>query len=223
MKVNTNIGQIRKSFGYSQDEVASKLGISRQTYIKIEKGEVAIDVCQLEKLANFFGIQVEQFYYERENLDKFKQMLIYIVNKFGVKGLPKTKLAELLYLSDFYHFYYNLESMSNMQYRCMDYGPLADSFLDLVDNMFENGELRIEPLSDGAQMVSLTKSTDTNNFNLLSKSEITEIDEICKAWKDAPTKEIVAFTHKQKPWMSCRPNEVIPYELILQEDPSHVY
>jgi len=58
---------------------------------------------------------------------------------------------------------------------------------------------------------------------MLSDLEKREIDEICEAWKDANTQTIVNFTHHQKPWMACRPNEIIPYELILQEDPNHVY
>ena len=49
------------------------------------------------------------------------------------------------------------------------------------------------------------------------------IDSICKKWKDANSQELVNFTHGQKPWMACRPGEIIPYDLILQEDPDRVY
>ena len=67
---------------------------------------------------------------------------------------------------------------------------------------------------------SRTKEEDTSE---LSESELSQIKEICELWKDKPTQEIVNFTHEQKPWKMCRDGEYIPYSLIIQEDPDHVY
>lgn len=223
MIVNNNISNLRKKYGYSQDEVANKLGVSRQTYIKLEKGTCDLSVTQLQRLADFFGVNVSEFYYEVQDTNKFKQMLIYILMKFNEYGIPKTKLAKLLYLSDFTHYYNYLEPMSNVSYKCKDYGPLADPFLETVDDMNEKGEIHIDSLTEGAQMIYLSKSINPNNFISLSKEEKQEIDEICEKWKDANSQELVNFTHHQKPWMACRPNEIIPYDLILQEDPDNVF
>lgn len=222
MSVNTNIALMRKRYDYSQDEVASKLGVSRQTYIKMEKDGGQITIAQLETLAQFYGVTVSEFYYEIKDVNKFKQMYLYILTNFP-EGITKTKLAKLLYLSDFRHYYYNLESMSGVMYKCKEYGPLADSFLELTDDMFNKGEINISVLSMGAQIVSLANHLKSEKLELLSDFEKKEIDEICDAWKEANTQTIVNFTHHQKPWMACRPNEVIPYELILQEDPENVY
>lgn len=223
MEVNKILEELRNKNGFSQIEVANKLGITRQTYTKMEKGETSISVDQLETLASFYGIPVEEFYYGIENTEKFKQMYMYILSKFKNNGIPKTKLAKLLYLSDFRHFYEHLESMSGVLYRCETYGPLASSFSDLTDELHSNGEIRIELLSGGANMISIKSVSFNNNFDLLSKKEKKEIDEICELWKDIRTEEIVNYTHNQKPWMACRKNEIIPYTLILQEDPDHVY
>ena len=222
MHVSKNVLELRKKLGYSQDDVATKLGISRQTYLKFENNQCDLSTTQLQQIADFFGIQVSEFYYELQNLEKFKQMMIYILTKFKDNGIPKTKLAKLLYLSDFRHYYYNLESMSSVIYKCKEYGPLADPFLEMVDDMFEKGELHIDILSEGAQMLALSKSVNPKT-NLLNDFEKKEIDEVCKKWKNATTQEVVNFTHNQKPWMACRPNEKIPYELILQEDPENVF
>ena len=224
MSVIENLIKMRKKFGYSQEQVASKLGISRQTYNSMEKNEGAISAKELETIADFFGVPVEEFYYGVQNTDKFKQMYRYILTRFRkTGGIQKTKLAKLLYLSDFRHFYEHLESMSNVLYKCKTYGPLADPFLELTDSMFESGEISIDCLSMGAQMISINSQLNDEDFSLLSEDEKREIDEICDAWKDANTQTIVNFTHKQKPWMACRENEIIPYELILQEDPENVY
>ena len=150
-------------------------------------------------------------------------MIIYILSKFKDHGLPKTKLAKLLYLSDFSYYYTNLESMSNISYKCKEYGPLAEPFLEMVDDMHLEGELHIDTLQEGAQMLTLSKSVNPKEYDFLSKEEKSLIDKICDKWKDASSQELVNFTHKQKPWMACRNNEVIPYDLILQEDPDNVF
>ena len=222
MSVVNNLIQIRKKFGYSQQEIAEKLGVTRQTYMKIEKNEKQPTSKQLEFLANFYGIPVEEFFYGVQNIEKFKQMYLYILSKFQKNGVPKTKLAKLLYFADFRHFYDNLESMSGVLYRCKDYGPLADPFLELTEDMFQKGEIRIECLSGGANMISIKSTTFNNSYDLLSSDELKEIDEICEKWKDKNVNEIVTYTHNQKPWMACREGEIIPYSLILQEDPEHV-
>lgn len=222
MSVCDNVVNLRKKFGYSQQEIADKLNITRQTYIKIEKDVSQPTTKQLEDLANIYGVPVEEFYYGVENIEKFKQMYLYILSKFKKNGLPKTKLAKLLYFADFRHFYNTLESMSGVLYRCKDYGPLADPFLDLTEDMHESGEIRIECLSGGANIISIKSTTFNNTYDLLSKEELKELDDICTKWEKIDTKEIVDYTHHQKPWMACRKGEIIPYELILQEDPEHV-
>lgn len=222
MSVNDNIVSLRKKFGYSQQEIADKLGITRQTYMKIEKNEKQPTTKQLEDLANIYGIPIEEFFYGVQNIEKFKQMYLYILSKFKKNGVPKTKLAKLLYFADFRHYYNTLESMSGVLYRCKEYGPLADPFLELTEDMCESGEIRIDCLSGGANMISIKSIVFNNTYDLLSNEELEEIDAICEKWRKIDTEQIVNYTHHQKPWMACRKDEIIPYELILQEDPEHV-
>lgn len=221
MGVVENIVQIRDKYGYLQEEVAEKLGITRQTYSKIEKGTNGVTLEQLKTLSELYGVPIEEFFYGIQNIEKFRQMYRFILSKFKETGIPKTKLAKLLYLSDFRHFYEHLEPMSGVLYKCKTYGPLADPFLELTDDLFDAGEIQISCLSMGAQMI-LPASVD-ETYDLLSEEEKKEMEEICELWRDINTQVIVNYTHHQKPWMACRENEVIPYTLILQEEPDHVY
>ena len=223
MNISENITQLRKIRGYSQEEIAQKLGISRQTYIKMENDEKNISVSQLEALSNIYGVTTEELMYNQQNLEKFKDMYLYILSKFTKHGVPKTKLAKLLYLCDFRHFYENLESISGVSYRCKTYGPLADAFLSLTDEMLDQGQIHMDYLSEGTNMITIQNKTYKPSFSTLSEDEKKEIDEICELWKNVSTQEIVNYTHEQKPWMACRDNEIIPYTLILQEEPDHVY
>ena len=214
---------LREQSGLTQEEVASKLGISRQRLILVENGERDLSTEELEILAALFGIDVADFFEEIPNVKKFKQMyfacLKFAANEHG--NVPKTKLAKLLYLADFTNFFKSLEPMSGVKYRRLDYGPVADIFFSITDDLLESGKINIDILDRGAQMISSrTKEEDTSE---LSESELSQIKEICELWKDKPTQEIVNFTHEQKPWKMCRDGEYIPYSLIIQEDPDHVY
>ncbi|PJE66767.1 hypothetical protein COU93_02460, partial [Candidatus Shapirobacteria bacterium CG10_big_fil_rev_8_21_14_0_10_36_6] len=57
----------------------------------------------------------------------------------------------------------------------------------------------------------------------LKKEESEFIKKIAKKWQKKRTNEIVAFTHEQLPYKICSPGEVIPYELITQQEPEYVY
>lgn len=221
--ITEKVTKLREQSGLTQEEVANKLGISRQRWILVEKGERDLSTQELEVLATLFGIDVADFFEEIPNIKKFQQMyfacLKFASNKHG--NVPKTKLAKLLYLTDFTNFFEELEPMSGVKYRRLDYGPVADVFFSITDDLLESGKIHIDVLDRGAQMVSSrTKDFDTSE---LSEAELSKIEKICKLWKDKPTQEIVNFTHEQKPWKMCRNGEYIPYSLIIQEDPNHVY
>ena len=54
-----NISRLRNLNGYSQEEVAEKVGISRQAYAKWEKGETIPDVERCQKLAELYEVTID--------------------------------------------------------------------------------------------------------------------------------------------------------------------
>lgn len=54
-----NISMLRSVNGYSQEEVAEKIGVSRQAYAKWEKGETVPDVDRCQKLAELYGVTID--------------------------------------------------------------------------------------------------------------------------------------------------------------------
>lgn len=214
-----NIEKLRNERGLTQEEVGAALGFSRATYNGIENGKRPIAVDELETLANYFGVTVGSFFGRPKNTRKFEQIYLCILSHFK-EGIPKTKLAKLLYLVDFSNYYSNLEPMSGVSYIKRRYGPVADVFFETTDNLYNEGMIDIVPEEFTLRIKPLA---DHEIFDLLSSDEIKRINEISELWKDKRTAEIVNFTHHQKPWMACRDGEVIPYSLIIQEDPDNVY
>jgi transcriptional regulator with XRE-family HTH domain len=213
------VERIRSAKGFTQEQVAAVLGVSRATYISVTKGKRDLTISELEKLSTHFNVPIVQLFDQPRNNEKFKQMYFYILRHFR-EGIPKTKLAKLLYLADFSNFYDNLVPMSGARYVRREYGPVADIFFELTDNLYNNGKIDIKPL-DYALVISAT--TTKQEDSLLTDEEKCLLDKICNFWKDRRTNEIVNFTHEQKPWKMCRDGEYIPYSLIIQEEPDNVY
>lgn len=216
------VAKLRELSGLTQEEVAKKLGISRQRWILVEKAERDLSTDELSKLAFLFGIDVVDFFEEIPDVEKFRQMYFACL-KFASDergGVPKTKLAKLLYLADFTKFYNQLEPMSGVKYRRMEFGPVADIFFSTTEDLFDGGKINITPMD---QALIISSNTRDEDFSRLSKDELLLIKDICSSWRGKRTAEIVNFTHEQKPWKMCRDGEYIPYSLIIQEDPNHVY
>lgn len=59
MKLGNNLFQARKKVGLSQEAVAEKLGISRQTISKWETDETLPDIYQSKKLSKIYNISLD--------------------------------------------------------------------------------------------------------------------------------------------------------------------
>lgn len=219
------IKELRLERGLSQEEVCRRCHIGRSSYIAFEQGKVELSFSQTAQLANLFGLSLEQVESGlRPNYDKYKQMILaYLRCHPSSDGkVVKTKLAKLLYLADFAWFYEHLESMSGMQYRRLPYGPVPDQYFRAIDELQESGQINLDHKSD-ISLISETDSSKKQALTELSKDELSLIKKICQKWKSKKSTEIVHFTHNQLPYKICQPDEIIPYELITQEDPGYIY
>lgn len=109
------IQKLRKKHNFSQEYVAKQLGISRPTYIQIEKGERELTISEAQKLASIFSLSLEDFFsgqkrrikveiekdkkkrgktkskpeirisVPQKKLGKFKEILLYVLEKVGAK------------------------------------------------------------------------------------------------------------------------------------------
>lgn len=213
--------------GLSQADLAEKIGISRTTYINFEQGKSELNLSEIIKLSDTLGLTLEEIKSGlKPNYSKYKQMILAFLRlKERADGkIPKTKLAKLLYLADFAWFYKKLESMSGMSYRKIQFGPVPDHYFRAIDELFEEGVINIDSItSDGAFLIYQTRSGEREKLTALDNEETKLIKDIAAKWKNKRTQDIVKFTHNQLPYLICNDNEIIPYSLITQEDPEHVY
>ena len=60
MNLGNHLFQARQKRGLSQEEVAEKLGVSRQTISKWETGETLPDIRQSKRLALLYGVSLDE-------------------------------------------------------------------------------------------------------------------------------------------------------------------
>lgn len=232
--LSKNLEKARLARGYTQEQVASAIGLSRQTYALVEAGKRDITLSQAESLAAMLRASIDElrgapdgvatFSDSQDSVEKYKQIILNALQSGADDSdgrITKTKLAKLVYLADFTWYYNNLVPMSGMSYRKLPRGPVPDVYFRALDELEEDSV--IDRKEKGKSILfELTESGDAPS-NRLNPDEKAMINKIGKAWKGKQTQEIVDFTHAQLPWQICRDGEVIPYGLITQEDPKRVY
>ena len=213
---------LREQRKLSQVTVAKKIGISRASYITIEQGKRELSFSEAKKLCAFLGITLRELEVgQAQNYEKYKQMLLAFLRLSN--KIPKTKLAKLLYFADFGWFYYHLQSMSGMQYRKIQYGPVPDSYFRIIDELFDDGKIDIDQTEDGAMLISETRRGAKVALSEINAAEKKLIKSIADKWKGKNTKEIVAFTHNQLPYLCADDNDIVSYNVVTQENPDEVY
>ena len=75
MKLGNNLFQARKKVGLSQEMVAEKLGVSRQTISKWETDETVPDIYQSKKLAKLYDLTLDELIEFDVDLKEIEQVI----------------------------------------------------------------------------------------------------------------------------------------------------
>ena len=59
-EIASNVKRLRSEAGYTQDQVAQKIGITWRNYQRYEKAKVVPKMIYLERLAKLYGVSVEE-------------------------------------------------------------------------------------------------------------------------------------------------------------------
>ena len=79
IELGNRLAELRKEHGYSQEELADKLGVSRQAISKWERGEASPDTDNLIELAKIYDISLDELLgLNKNNNDKKKDSKINI-------------------------------------------------------------------------------------------------------------------------------------------------
>jgi len=241
---------LREKANFSQSFVSQKIGVSRPTYLLIEKGERELTVSEAQKLSELFGLPLEALLGqgapaehkitlkdERKTVvkkneirinapklkeSKFKSVLLYVLQKVGAKpNIGETALYKLLYFIDFDFYEKFEEQLTGASYIRNHFGPTPNEFQTVVKEMEKNGDL--EKVRSNYFQYEQKKYLPKKeaDLNILSAKELAHIDEVLNRLSDKSAVELSNYSHSDIPWRVHKPGEVIDYESVFYRDQEH--
>ena len=243
-QIGRRIAELRKMKGFSQEELAKSIKISRPSLAQIELGNRSVNVMELQMLSSVLGFSLDDFVSDefgvRERItksvenpqktaerisvpalkvDKFKNVLLYILEKCaGKPNVGETVLYKLLYFSDFNYYELYEEHLTGAKYRKLQFGPVPQKFDAIIRQMIDNGKLkRVKTEYHGytqSRYLPLVKSDLTQ----LKASEKEVIDKVIDQLSDWSGSAISDYSHKDMPWLASKEGEDINYELAFYRE-----
>lgn len=238
------IQQQRTKRDMTQEYLASELGISRPTYLQIERGDRELTISEAKKLAALFDMSLENFLTKKEpkrnvdiekesakksedlqirvtekNLDKFKQVLLYVLNKVGGKpNVGETVLHKLLYFIDFDYYEKFEENLMGATYIKNHHGPTSVELSEIMKEMQRQGELEAVKSQYFKYLQKKYLPRKRPSLDILSAREIEHIDDVLARLSDKNAAEIESYSHEDIPWKSAQDGKPLSYESVFYRD-----
>ena len=239
---------LREAKGWRQDELAQKVGLNRETLSHIENNHRKIKAEELNRFADVLEVSCDQLlgripldeikldniYPSEEtkevmrisvpanNVQKFREVLLYILNKVGAKSnVGETVVYKLLYFIDFDFYEKYEEQLVGATYKKNTFGPTPIEFPAIVDSMISDKE--IEKIKSAYYQKEQRKYLPLRKPDLecLSGKEIALIDEVLNRLSDKNASQISEYSHGDIPWKVTEDMEVIDYETVFYRTPEY--
>ncbi|MEP7195493.1 MAG: type II toxin-antitoxin system antitoxin SocA domain-containing protein [Saprospiraceae bacterium] len=244
-QIGQRITELRKLKGFSQEDLAKTVKISRPSLTQIELGNRGVDILELQELSLVLGFSLDDFMSKdfttsqelegkveaksskskerisvpKLQVSKFKNVLLYILERCaGKPNVGETVLYKLLYFSDFNYYELYEEHLTGAQYRKLPYGPVPQKLDTIIGQMIENGQLqRVKTEYHGYPQIRYLPLEKADLTNLrASEKEI--IDKVIEQMSDWSATAISNYSHMDMPWLASKEGEEINYELVFYRD-----
>ena len=240
---HTFLLELRKNQGISQAFVAENIGVSRASYIEIEKGKKELTLSQANKIAEIFNVSLDELIsgkttpdikvsiqdksekkkkqeiridVPQKNLKKFKEVLLYVLEKVGSKpNVGMTVLYKLLYFIDFDYYEKFEDQLIGATYIKNHFGPSPVEFKKIVESMESKGELETVKSKYFQHEQTKYLPRRESDISVLNAKEIKHIDEVLSRLSDKSATELSDYSHKDVPWLTAEDGHPLSYESVF--------
>lgn len=167
--------------------------LQRQELEQAEKERDKIRVFSKNRPSQYNG-------YRQPSLERAAQMVLFFAKT--MPDLFKTKLNKLLFYADFLHFSQKGKSISGMEYRAIEFGPVPADYDKLLvrlseDNLVEVKEKKIGDTDYTGETIQPKQNFDSTVFE---PEEQTILQEVAKRFSGTTAKQVVDISHKEEGW-----------------------
>lgn len=242
-KIGQRLTDLRKRRGFSQEDLAKAVKISRSSVAQIELGNRSVNIMELQRLSIVLGFSLDDFVSgdfgmdqdveesvikkpETERIsvpsikvDKFKNVLLYILEKCaGKPNVGETVLYKLLYFSDFNYYELYENHLTGANYRKLPFGPVPQKLDSILQQMITNNQLKRVKTEYHGYPQTRYLPLEKSNLTELRASEKEVIDRVIEQFSDWSATAISNFSHKDMPWLASKEGEDIDYELVFYRE-----
>jgi transcriptional regulator with XRE-family HTH domain len=248
-QLGAKIKHLRSQHSLSQQKLAEALGVPRPAISQIENGLRSVTAEELVKLSKIFSLTVDSLLdlhgepevvlpkkgagkkkpkqeirinVPQKNLEKFKEVLLYILDKVGSKAnIGETVIYKLLYFIDFNFYEKHEEQLMGAQYLKNRYGPTPVEFAKIVEQMRNNHE--IEKVKSDYFEHPQTKYLPLRKPDLskLTAEELTVIEDVLNSLSEMNATQISNYSHDDIPWKTAKEGSIIEYESVFYRTPGY--
>jgi len=154
-----------------------------------------------------------------KKLDKFKQVLLYVLNKVGGKpNVGEAVLHKLLYFVDFDYYEKFEENLMGATYIKNHHGPTSVELGKILEEMQKDEEIEVV----SSQYFKYTQKKylplKRPNLAILSARDVEHIDGVLARLSDKNAKEMERYSHEDIPWKSAQDGQPLSYESVFYRD-----
>ncbi len=168
---------------------------------KLVQQELETRELEREKITVFSKTRPSQFTgYRQPSLERAAQMVLFFAQ--NMPDLFKTKLNKLLFYADFLHFSQKGQSISGMEYRAIEFGPVPADFDKLLvrlseDNLVEVREKKIGETDYTGEIIQPKQNYDSTLFEPEQQKVLIEV---ANRFSKMTAKQVVDISHKEEGW-----------------------
>ncbi|NLF40681.1 DUF4065 domain-containing protein [bacterium] len=240
--IGRRMRKLRERLGMSQHDLATQLALPRPSVSQIENGERKVSVDELVRIGRVLNVSTEvllgaeplpevelgvsktaetpprgmRINVPARNVRKFKEVLLYILNRVGSKpNIGETVLYKLLYFIDFDFYERFEEQLTGAAYMKNHYGPSPVQFQEVVKDMMGKHELvevKSQYFKYPQRKYLPLRPPDLTAFKA---HEIAVIDEVLNRLSDMNAQQISEYSHGDVPWLTSQDGKIIDYEKVF--------
>jgi len=236
--------KLRQEQSISQEFLAKKINVSRPTYAQIESGARDISVKEAQKLAQFFGLSLEDFLASKktpelkvelekskkrkikklesrisvpqEKVEKFKEVLLYILERIGARpNIGEAVVCKLMYFIDFDYYEKFEEQLIGAKYIKNHFGPTPVAFPEIISQMKQDGDLTHVVKKYFQHDQKKYLPRRSADLSNFSAQEKELIDWEIERFKDFNAAKMRDYSHKDVPWIGAKDLQPINYEAVF--------
>jgi len=228
----------------SHKSLAEIINISRPTVSKILAGKRELRLSEAKSIAEYLSVTIAEVFGEEsqkevvlektkikniqkerisvpaENVEKFKNALLYITQKISaLPNVGQTVIYKILYFCDFDYYEKFEEQLIGARYIRNHYGPTPVEFRAIIDQMTKDGqieEIKTKFFTKDQIKYIPVKKPDLSVFN---GRELKHLDEEIEKYGSKTAKELTDFSHKDVPWIITPEGKEIEYESVFYRTP----